>query len=131
MHWKKKTYIQGLIYQFIMHIFCTFLPKFFKYFSLFALFKILFCPLSEKSHAWPYFLEKTLDMTVMNYKNWIQLVLEKRLLYQDSINNITVLIKMRYWIILKSFLTLTAWKNFVPVPWLRKKKCSLVSGFSE
>ena len=63
----------------------------------------------------------------MNYKNWLQVIFEKRILCQ-SITSITVLIKTRR-IILKSFLNLTARMNFVFIPRFRKQK-PLVSWFS-
>ena len=55
----------------------------------------------------------------MDYKNWLQLILDKRVVCLDS-NTITVLIKMRY-ASTEIVFTLTGRNNFVTVAWFRKQ----------
>ena len=63
-------------------------------------------------------LTKKRNITETNYKNWVQLIPEKRILCQDR-NSITASIEIVF--------NLNSKKNFDFVPRFRKQKSSLVS----
>ena len=73
---------------------------------------------------------KKKNITEINYnKNWLQFILEKRILCQDG-SSITVLIKKQDMHHTEIVFNLKARKRFVFVSQLRKQKLILVSWFS-
>ena len=71
---------------------------------------------------------KKKKITEMNYKKLAPInIREKNLMSRQQQHNCFNKNEIR--IILKSFLTLTARKNFAFIPWFRKQKPSLVSRF--